>query len=147
MADIDVEELEETLTALQNVSDDIANKAIKVALLAASVPVLDALVPNIPVHSGDLRGHLAVSITGEAKDQELQIGFPGTGNLSRWLEIGHLEVGHAPQKKVLGDAAPRPFMRPALEESKEAAVEAFKISIDASIDASAQKNGLDEKAA
>ena len=147
MADIDVEGIEETLQALQHVSNDIAHKAIQTALLAASVPVLEALVPNIPVHTGNLREHLDVSITGEAKDHELQIGFPGTGNLSSWLEYGFVETGHLPEKKVLGDAAPRPFMRPALEESKEAAVEAFKISIDASIDASAQKNGLDEKAA
>jgi HK97 gp10 family phage protein len=147
MADIDVEGIEETLQALQHVSNDIAHKAIQTALLAASVPVLEALVPNIPVHTGNLREHLAVSITGEAKDHTLQIGFPGVGNLVQWLEMGHNEIGHAPEHKAEGVYEGRPFMRPAEEESATAAVEAFKVSIDASIDASAQQHGLGEKAA
>jgi hypothetical protein len=149
MADenITIEGIEETLTALDRISDAMAHEVIQPALLAAGVPVLKALSTKTPVRTGDLLKHMSMSLKGEGKDWDLQIGFPGAAQKVRWLEYGHHEVGHAPDHKELGEATPHPFMRPALEESVDAALEAFKDSVDKSIDALAKKNGLSENAA
>ena len=149
MADenISVEGIEETLAALDRMSDAMAHEVIQPALLAATQPVIRALVPKVPVRTAELLEHLGISVKVEGKDGEAQIGFPGMSYLAHWLEYGHNEVGHAPQHKLLGEYPPHPFMRPAEEESAQAAVEAFKESVDSSIDRLAEQNGLDEKAA
>jgi HK97 gp10 family phage protein len=55
-----------------------------------------------------------------------RIGFTREqAHVANWVEFGHRMVGHKPKKKLLGQVEPHPFMRPALAESANAAIEAF----------------------
>lgn len=148
MADenIEIEGIEETLAAIDRMDAAMAHEVIQPALLAAATPVMAALAEKTPVVTGDLLKHIGLSMKGQGKDWEVQIGFPGAGNLPQWIEYGHEEIGHAPAHKNLGAVEPHPFMRPAEEESAKESVEAFQESIDKSIDELAKKNGLSEAA-
>lgn len=77
----------------------------------------------------EFRGGVAMS--GFSRDQ---------GRVANWLEFGHREVGHKPDKKEEGMAAPEPFMRPAAELSAGAAVDAFD---DAAMDELAKAGVVD----
>lgn len=144
---ITVEGIEETLAAFDALSDELAHAALQTALIAAAVPMMETLAVNTPVDTGELLKDMAMSLKVEGKEGEVQIGFPHFPHLVRWLEYGHREVGHEPGLKELGQAQSEPFMRPTEEEAAEASIEAFKTSLDASIDRLAQKHGLGESEA
>ncbi len=145
---IEVEGLEETLQALDNMSDDLAQRVIQPSLVAASVPVVQAVAERTPIDTGDLIQHLktTVKMSRAEKGGTAKIGFPGREAKASWVENGHRIVGHKPDLKDTGKVAQaHPFVRPAFEESKEAAVEAFKARADQEINKLAVDHGFDNK--
>jgi len=130
----------------------IAKAAFARALAAAAVPVVEALEPRIPsrnnlfdeenfkplegtAESGTLKDALVtdVSIDAEGKGGRASIGFGSKGYIANFVEYGHHMIGHAPDKKELGDVQPHPFMRPAAAASGEDSIEAFAQSLQESM--------------
>lgn len=142
---IEVEGLEETLAALDALEFDLAQRVIQPSLAAASVPVVQAVAERTPVLSGDLLEHLKVTIKMDKAEKggTASIGFPGREAKAAWIENGHRIVGHEPDLKELGQTEPKPFVRPAYEESSQAAVDAFVKTADANVNKLAKEHGFD----
>lgn len=142
---IEVEGLEETLAALDAMSDDLARRVIQPSLVAASAPVVEAVAAHTPILTGDLIKHLKVTVKMDKQEKggNAKISFPGMEGIASAVEFGHRAVGHEPDLKDTGIRVPaHPFVRPAFEESKEAAVEAFKTTADPLIDQLAVDHGF-----
>jgi HK97 gp10 family phage protein len=134
---IHVEGIEAVCANLDRMPARLVKGAYAKALSAAAVPIVEALIPRIPVRTGDLAAHLVtdVEINAEGKGGYVQIGFGKRSYIARWLEYGHREVGHKPRLTFNGKfVSARPFMRPATETAAEAAVKAFADSINASVE-------------
>jgi HK97 gp10 family phage protein len=143
--EINVTGLEAACGALDSLPDDIAKKALRKALDASMVPVLETMGPNIPVETSDLKAHLkaTVRINSNTKSGTATIGFGQAGWKARLVEYGHREIGHEPNKTDLGKTVPaHPFMRPALEQAADAAVQAFADSILESFETEMSKGGI-----
>jgi HK97 gp10 family phage protein len=134
---IHVKGIEAVCANLDKMPDRLVKGAYAKALSAAAVPIVEALVPRIPVHTGDLAAHLVteVAINAEGKGGYVQIGFGKRSYIARFLEYGHRKVGHKPKLTFKGQfVSARPFMRPATETAAEAAVQAFANSINESVE-------------
>jgi HK97 gp10 family phage protein len=125
--DVQITGLAEVCKQLEELPRVVVKRCYKEALDAALVPVLEALDPLIPVHTSNLRAHamFVINIDADGRSATASIGFGDAGRIALWLEMGHREVGHRPDLKLLGEYAPHPFMRIAFEESNEQAIEAF----------------------
>jgi len=142
---IEVEGLEETLQALDRMSDDMARRVIQPALVAAAVPVVTEVAANTPILTGDLIKHLKVTVKMDKTEKggQASIGFPGMVGIASAVENGHRIVGHRPNLKDTGKRAPaHPFVRPAFEATKDAALEAFVVTADKEIEKLAVDHGF-----
>ena len=139
MADspITIDGLDQVRRLLGGVPTRILHNAIERALDAAAVPVAQELTSRTPEVTGDLKNHLVtvVAVNEDAKEGTAQVGFGSEGYIARLVELGHRDVGHKPDKKelALGMVSPHPFMRPAADAAKEAAIQAFADSLTESI--------------
>ena len=132
--DITVEGVDEVLASLQRLPQYVQQDCFKKALTAASVPVLAALEPRIPIATGLLKSSLEAQITLDSAGRggQLLIGFPGMqGEIARFVEFGHRDVSHS--GKEIGFVHAKPFMRPALATAAGAIVEAFYQSLMATL--------------
>jgi hypothetical protein len=150
--------LNETIKALSDAPANVAKGAYGKALTAATVPVIKALDPRIPIaliaggiahRIGALKSALTFEIAVDANGRGglARIGFGKQGFVARMVEYGHRMVGHKPKsvdwkrfrEKQMGEfekpVPPYPFMAPATISASEQAVEAF---------AAATKEALDE---
>jgi hypothetical protein len=62
----------------------------------------------------------------------VEIGFGNQGHVALWVEYGHRMVGHKPGKKLLGQVAAMPFMRPTVDACNDAVIDAFTDSLEQS---------------
>ena len=121
----------------------LAHGPIQKALEAAAMPVLEALEINTPVETGELKAALTHDTEYAANGGVAHIGFGDgiEGEIARFVEFGHRTVEGVSKKAFeegllklnIKRVPAHPFMRPSLEESAGAAVEAFKLSIEESI--------------
>jgi hypothetical protein len=118
----------------------VAGAFLKALQAAARVMSIELAIrtPSDPNHT-EITDKLNESqVTEIILDSQLRggtvdIGFGKNGHIALWVEFGHRMVGHKPGKKLLGQVAAMPFMRPALDASYEKAVEAFATSMDESM--------------
>jgi len=125
---------------------EMRTKVLGKALQAAAEPIKTAVRAETPeseipragepvlqeggTYTVQLYDHLkdaVVAVVG-VTDQggNASIGFGSMGFIARFLEYGHRIIGHAPRHVDKGGfVAGKPFMRPALANSSEAAVDAF----------------------
>jgi HK97 gp10 family phage protein len=105
----------ELWNALTAVSEKFAKKALRAALYAGSEVIRLEIGKRAPKDTGRLEAHIAAKTTISAKQEagKTQIG-PGR---SAWY-AGFLEFG---TRKM----AARPFIRPAFDSVKQAALNAF----------------------
>jgi hypothetical protein len=82
----------------------------------------DALVTDIEIDPPSLSG-------------TADTGFGAEGERALWVEFGHREVTHGPNRRQVGRSAAHPFMRPAAVAAAEGAIEAFADSLAKNINA------------
>jgi len=133
--EINVTGIEDVCKELEQMPTRLVKNAFARALAAASVPVAQSVLARTPVQTGALKQHLLtdIAVSAEGKGGTAKVGFGKFGHIARFVEYGHREIGHKPDKKELGTVSPKPFMRPAVETSAEASIEAFAESIRDSV--------------
>jgi len=145
---VEVRGLAELDRKMSQLSEKLATEAALRANEAGARVFQDAAIALAPVKEVETPGsnslapgelkrdiHRDVSVTGAA------IG-PGekTGHVARWLEDGHklIRGGKRARKgkkwgnvggQVIGRVAPHPFLRPAFDIAKQAALEAFEAEL------------------
>jgi len=137
-----IEEVQRLLTqAPKNV---VAHGFLK-ALTAGANVIADAVEVRTPVKAEDTGGILDKGVLRESlmirteidsqfRGGRSQIGFGANGVVAGWLEWGHALRSHKSSgKKDLGFVKARPFMRPALAASADAAIAAFAASLEETV--------------
>jgi len=141
---VEVRGLAELDRKLSQVSEKLATEVALRANDAAAKVFQDAAITLAPTKTDDMPGsnslapgelkgdiHRDVSVTGAA------IG-PGekTGHVARWLEDGHkLKRGKKGQGQItVGNVKPHPFLRPAFDIAKQAALDAFEAELRKALD-------------
>jgi hypothetical protein len=124
---IEIDGIEGVVEMLRSAPKAVVAGGFLKGLQAAAKPMEEALDGRVPVESGALKAARVTDITldSEMRGGSLEIGYGKLGHEATWLEYGHHMVGHRPDKKLLGEVSPKPFMRPAAEASAEAAIDAF----------------------
>ena len=130
MADVVIKGLKETIDALGKLATDIPAREMKSAAAKALIVMGQAVLERTPQDTGEL----SRSLTGDVEVYTGSsvvggygvhgwVGFTGLmAARALWLEYGHRIVV---RDRVVGQAEPKPFMRPALDASAVSAFEAF----------------------
>jgi len=141
---VEVRGLAELDRKLSQLSEKLATEVALRANDAAAKVFQDAAITLAPVKEVEMPGsnslapgelkrdiHRDVSVTGAS------IG-PGekTGHVARWLEDGHkLKRGKKGQGQItVGNVKPHPFLRPAFDIAKQAALDAFEAELRKALD-------------
>lgn len=66
-----------------------------------------------------------IEVDSRFRGVHAQIGFGPEGHKALWVEYGHRMVGHKPDKKLLGQVLPHPFIRRAFDSAAPRALAAF----------------------
>ncbi|MES2218359.1 MAG: HK97-gp10 family putative phage morphogenesis protein [Pseudomonadota bacterium] len=145
-----VEGLKELADALRTFSDKLAKKALRSAVNAGATVIKKEMVANAPVLSGALKANIYQRQIREESNAQQQTYFVGVRN-------GKAKYANTAKNRRAGLAGKeyknggktfywkflefgtstivaRPFVRPAFEEQKEAAVEAIKEKLKVNID-------------
>lgn len=87
----------------------------------SDTPLSEHTVTDIEINAG-----LGVGVNeiGFDQSQDERTGTPQDLK-AYWVEFGHKMKGHKPDKKYIKDIPPKPFMRPAFDESAERAIAVF----------------------
>lgn len=124
-------------TLLARLVIEMRGKALKAAVKSSVSPVREramALCPKGPRRSGK---HLRDTIVAVVRDYgEVQVGLVGpsypAGAHGHLVEFGHAVVRNG---KTVGRAAPRPFLRPAVEQTAAEQSAAFVQELERHIEA------------
>ncbi len=121
----------------------LVRSAVRNALAAAIEVVGKEVTVRCPVDKGEMRDAIKTEVHMSSTSGTATVGFNDSeekgvpvGIIALWNEIGHALESHGgggKGRRVIGSVAPRPFMRPALIASADAALEAFAESISESL--------------
>jgi HK97 gp10 family phage protein len=138
----DVLGLEEVNQFLDSAPTEIVAHGYLKALQAGGAVIAEELEARTPiqlvesggdlvVEGGDLKSAVVVQITldAQAHGGTVDVGFGKLGYVARFVEMGHHQIGHKPEKKKLGEVSPHPFMRPAAAAAADRAIAAVGDSI------------------
>lgn len=139
---IQIEGLDEVCEFLERAPRDAIPGALLHGGQAGGAVIEQAMIAQLAPHNktGELMEDLDTTVTldGDFRGVDVAVGFSHGGSdvhgygmdyVARFLEFGHRMVGHAPNKKLLGQVEPKPFMRPAAEIAAEAAIDAFEDAV------------------
>jgi HK97 gp10 family phage protein len=149
-----LDELEDQLLAL---SKKVATKSLRSALVRAARPVVKAAKAKVPVKTGALRQSIgtasrrgrgrknfATAIVGPKSRNKRAIALANAGRSKpvKGIFWGHIvELGY-------GRQAPQPYLRPALDENADEAVQIFAKAIKQNLErVAANVNAIAEQAA
>jgi hypothetical protein len=104
---------------------DHFDDVIERAATAAIAVIRGAIEERVPVRRGTLKDALSTQITPAVEGRvTAETGFWGPeADIALWQEYGWLLETHS--ENPIHRVPPRPFMRPAFDASKDAAIEAF----------------------
>jgi HK97 gp10 family phage protein len=124
---IEITGIEACCEALKRAPRAAMPAALLKGLTAGGKVIQDAIAVRTPIDTGEMKADLKTKITldAEFRGGVAEVGFTKQAYKANFVEYGHRMIGHKPAKKDLGKVEAHPFMRPAAEVSKEAAVEAF----------------------
>ena len=133
--EIKVDGLEETFALLKDAPRNLVARGFRRGLQAAGNVIGAELAKRTPQREGKLIRSIKTDITldSQFRGGEVDINFGAQGYKAAWVEYGHRMVGHKPGKKLLGEVAPHPFMRPAANAAGGAAVDAFEAELEQTI--------------
>ena len=136
------------LEKLRAAGPKLAAKAMRKGLRAGGKVLREAVAERTPVKTGLLRENikLRVSVSEKKMRGRASVGFGKQGYIARFVELGHRQVSHKPEKKEIGHVPAHPFMRPAFDSSVKKATEVFGTVVRASLPAVAApgSSGSDE---
>jgi HK97 gp10 family phage protein len=148
---VGAEELQKILLEMPR---ELTAKALREGAKAGAEVILEAARAKAPVYNGPPRPDVqpgllrdSLKVTVRAKEEEVTAtvstsegDYKGDDFYASFIEFGH-KVGKRPGKargvKVEDGrptVAPRPFLRPAFDNNKDRAVEAFRAAVTAAID-------------
>lgn len=125
---IEIDGVEEVAELFRNAPKESIPSALLKALSEAGRVIEEYMAGRTPDKTGELLANLDISVTldSDFRGGYAEIGFSGEqGHVARFVEFGHRMVGHKPDKKLLGQVEPHPFMRPAADASAEEALDVF----------------------
>lgn len=149
--DITISGIDEICAFFDNEPKELCRKALGKALQAGVAPIKQRVAgkcPESPIphaaepeaqedgtYSIQLYDHLKDAVRASVKVTDsggvASVDFGGMSYIASFIEYGHEFVGHQPEHKDLHKSyEPHPFMRPALEESADEALEAFAQQIE-----------------
>jgi hypothetical protein len=128
--------IEDVCARLAAAPETIVKRTFAKALAAGATPLLVSMVEHAPIqkegeHYHDELAHLkdsavvAITLNADSKGGVAQIGFGKLGNIAGWVEYGHRLIGHLPKLRQIGQVVAHPFMRPAVADAAEEAIQAF----------------------
>jgi len=134
--EIKLEGLDELIEAFAKLPDEAA-EMIKPAVEQAGKLVLEKAKEKVPVDSGKLRDSLRLKKARQRPDSSGVIHYITWGpNVREYA--APLELGHAIRFKkggpTHGRVAPRPYLRPAADESKEQVLDIVAKAMNRAID-------------
>ncbi len=131
--------LDEVNQMLDELPKVIVARAWLKALQAGAKVMEEYLISNTPeADEGDRKEDLPhlkdssvieITLDSQFRGGIARVGFGKMGNVALWVEYGHRIVGHKPNKKVLGQYAPHPFMSTSVSQAYEATVAAFQSAL------------------
>jgi hypothetical protein len=125
---IEVEGVEECVRLFEDAPREAIPPALLHALMAGSQVIEEYIAGRTPDKTGEMLEDLDTTTTldSDFRGGVAAIGFSrAQGDIARFLEYGHREVGHKPLKKPEGYYSPHAFMRPAAEAAADPAVDTF----------------------
>jgi HK97 gp10 family phage protein len=133
-----IEGLDNCIEKLRALPTRLVTNAFGKALVASAVPMVEALEARTPVNTGLLKESIKseIGLDSSGHGGQVSIGFGSKeSHIANWIERGFHLTSHEPDKKLIKDIPAKPFMRPALAASGETAIDAFKTSLLASLEA------------
>ncbi len=134
--DLVVQGLDATLKMLDELPREIVMRAWLKALLAGAKVIEEYLNTYTPEYDGNrdeniprLADSIVINLTLDsgARGGIATIGWGGNmAHIARWVEYGHLLIGHKPDMKYLKTIPPNPFIKQAANAAYEATVQAFQ---------------------
>lgn len=121
-----IDGLDELRTALQGVATTLAGEALQQCTQAAAQHILDQALQRVPVLRGDVHDLLGLlshhgATTATTAVQVAQSGPGGVAHEAIFLEYGTQNM------------PAQPFMRPAFEAAKAAALQAFADTLETNL--------------
>lgn len=145
--------LKELQLRMTRLPQELQRKELKDALFSGAKLIRDEAQQRAPLgtnkydkHKGLLRQSIGMKLARTVHDAEVDVYVKGGKKSAyywRFIEFGHLtrtsKARSRSQRRaaqgVAGSVAPRPFLRPAFESQKVNALERFKQTLSAGIDA------------
>jgi HK97 gp10 family phage protein len=122
--EITIRGLREIMDGLNKLPDRLRRNLVNGAVLAGARSLRDSARARAPERTGTLKKSIKAQ-RGRAKSSTQVVArCVATDPVAHLVEYGHVMRGHRPDKKDLGEVAPHPFMRPALDEGGPAAIQA-----------------------
>lgn len=139
---VQVQGLAEVDAKLHKLANKLADRSLRKAVEAGLVVMADAVRDRTPEKTGLLKSSVGGRVATSQKQGALVgvVGFGNEGYVARLVEFGHRVRAKAKNGKskksgaVVGHVPAHPFMRPAFDESKDAAVEAFTETIKSEVE-------------
>lgn len=132
-----VEGLKEVKTALRQLPDATAKNVIRRVLRKAGQPIADRARELAPVDEGDLKDSIAVS-TKLSKSQRRKHRKGGKDDVEVFVGAGPHPQAHL-QEFGTSEFPAQPFMRPAWDQHKRAALDGIKDGMWAEIRKAAER--------
>lgn len=111
--------LKELIDQIQSLPEKVQEQMERKVLRTAAKRVLAAAQAKVPVKSGKLKNTLRIRVKVDKRKGELVAQVYAKDFHVHLIEFGHLHIGHAPKKKIIGVVAARPYIRPAAAENAE----------------------------
>jgi hypothetical protein len=121
----------------------IVVQAFLQALSAGGAVILAEVAARTPERDEGERNedqiHLIEALTYETEldtngqGGRVRIGFGREGRRAMWVEYGHRLMSHNPDEKEIGTVPAHPFMRPAADAAADAAIEAFRATLESEL--------------
>jgi len=120
--------MQDMLKELQKLPEKVQKRVVNGAVRASAKPIIQEARALVPVKTGNLRKSIGVTKRRQKGtiveyDVSPRKGGKYDGFYGQFVEFGHSIVRKG---KVVGHAAPHPFMRPAFENKAEESIEAFR---------------------
>ena len=112
---------------LERIAREVASTALLPSLASAAGVTADAVRSGAQAHSktGKMAAALEIGVELASSGQagEADIGFGDQDAIAMHVEFGHREITH--EGADIGQVPAHPFIRPAFDESKDRAIQAF----------------------
>ena len=144
-SDKNIEGMSEVINALEAIGVDIKTPKLQKVIRQSSQRIINTARTLAPVNTGDLRDSIGFITTKDSTNLDKTLIGLRKEYYNNYLGV-MFEYGTAPRiqsnGRYTGSLAPRPFMRPALDQNANAVTEEILKGVDGILADLAKKNNL-----